>query len=411
MTSTTISKTRFLPYGRQHIEEDDIEAVVAVLKSDWLTQGPEIERFEEALARRVGAPHAIACSSGTAALHLSMMALGLGPGDSVVTSPISFLASANCARYVGADVRFADIDPATGLMDPEALERVLEDDPEHHIKAVIPVDLAGQPADIPNIKRLADVHGAWVVEDACHAIGAWYDHGNERFLVGSGRHSMLTAFSFHPVKHVAMGEGGAVTTADPALAERLRLFRNHGMKKSDFACEKLALSADGSPNPWYYEMQEIGFNYRTTDIHAALGLSQLRKLNRSISERQRIADTYRVCLAEMFANGEVLPLETVPGAQHAYHLFVVKIDFDSMVVSRAELMHRLREAGIGSQVHYIPIHLQPYYQNQYGTGRRDFPGAEAYYQQALSLPMFPGLTDDDIRNIVTTLREILTGEV
>lgn len=405
-----MSEEKFLPYGRQYITDEDIGAVVEVLRSDWLTQGPAVPEFEDALAASQGTTEAVACSSGTAALHLSMLALGLGPDDAVITTPNTFVASANCARYVGARVLFADIDPDTGLIDPASVEQILEQDQEHTIKAIIPVHFAGQPADLPALHETAARFGVWVVDDASHAIGATYMHGNQNYRLGGNPHSDLTAFSFHPVKHVAMGEGGAVVTDNSELSERLRRFRNHGISRTDFANPDLAISSDGIPNPWYYEMQQIGFNYRLTDIQAALGRSQLSRLRRSIERRTEIAAIYRKLISETFREREVIPLTLRPEVSHAYHLFVVKIDFDGIRIPRALVMNRLRARGVGTQVHYIPVHLQPYYRRHSSNDNIDLPGALAYYRRALSLPMYPDLTDDDIMRVVAELAIALERE-
>ncbi|MFQ5498594.1 MAG: UDP-4-amino-4,6-dideoxy-N-acetyl-beta-L-altrosamine transaminase [Candidatus Zixiibacteriota bacterium] len=401
--------TRFLPYGRQDITAEDISVVSDVLRSDWLTQGPQIDRFEAGLASAVGASHAVACANGTAALHLAMLALKIGEGDEVVTSPNTFLASANCARFVGAEVRFADVDASTGLMDPESLEAVLAADIDHKIKAIIPVHFAGQPVDLVRIHELAEKHGARIVDDACHAIGARYTSSDTEFRVGSSPHSDMTVFSFHPVKHVAAGEGGAVTTNDGTLAARLRRFRCHGMQKDGFVNMDMALCSDGQTNPWYYEMQEIGYNYRLTDIQAALAASQLTRLPQSLSQRNQIAREYRSLLSAYFPQRSVVSLDVRPDIFHAYHLFVVQIDFDCFDVSRAELMNRLRQSGIGTQVHYIPVPAQPYYQNRYAHKPGYFAQTERYYERALSLPMFPGLDRADCERVVETLHIILTG--
>ena len=410
MSTRAASQTMFLPYGRQEITETDIAAVVAVLKSDWLTQGPTIARFEDCLTKFVGAREAVACATGTAALHLAMLALGVGEGDTVVTSPNTFLASANCARYVGAEVAFADIDSATGLMDPNCLETILRKDREHKIKAVIPVHFAGQPADLDIIHTLTANHGAKVVDDACHALGASYRHRGQTISIGASPHSDLTCFSFHPVKHVAMGEGGAVLTEDPALAERLRLFRNHGMQKENIRDTERGFTTEGDLNPWYYEMQEPGFNYRITDMQAALGITQMDRLPESLSRRNEIAELYRRTIARTFPEG-VTPLTVVPDRYHAYHLFVVQIDFENFGTTRANVMTALRQQQIGTQVHYIPVPSQPYFRSRYGFRIDDFPQAERYYGRALSLPMYPGLTDENIAYIAETLHASLRGEL
>ncbi|MEW6049506.1 MAG: UDP-4-amino-4,6-dideoxy-N-acetyl-beta-L-altrosamine transaminase [Candidatus Zixiibacteriota bacterium] len=397
----------FLPYGRQSVTPGDIQAVIEVLQSDWWTQGPMIEQFEHDLACRIGATYAVACSSGTAALHLAMLALGLGDGDAIVTSPNTFVASANGARYTGAEVLFAEIDAATGNMNPDRLETLLAHDTPRRIKAVVPVHFAGLPCDIERIARLADRHGAVVVEDACHALGATIGIEGSVHAVGSNTHSAMTVFSFHPVKHVAMGEGGAVTTNDAELAERLRRFRSHGIVRNEFVNADLAYAPDGKPNPWYYEMSDLGFNYRLTDLQAVLGRSQLQRLDASVARRQELARAYSRKLQEAFVDGTVRPLHDPSVSGHAFHLFVVRIDFARRGVSRAKLMTEMRRHGIGTQVHYIPVPMQPYYRKRYGFKQGDFPVSEEYYAQALSLPMYPELTIHDIERVVTTLRDLL----
>jgi UDP-4-amino-4,6-dideoxy-N-acetyl-beta-L-altrosamine transaminase len=405
-----MSEQKFLPYGKHHVTQDDIDAVIEVLKSDWLTQGPAVPEFEEALADRVGSAEAIACANGTTALHLAMLALDLKPGEAAVTTPITFLSSANCARFVGADVHFADVDSKSGLIDPNSIARLLDEDSERRIKAIIPVHFAGQPADLPAIHKIAQEHGAIVVDDGCHAIGATYDYEGETYRVGGNPHSDMTVFSFHPVKHVAMGEGGAITTDNPELAERLRLFRNHGIIRNDFVSRDMALNREGIPNSWYYEMTELGFNYRMTDIQAALGLSQLRRLPDVLARRREIAEYYQKLISNAF-DDEVQPLDVRAQISHAYHLFVVKIDFDRLGVSRAVVMNKLRSQGIGTQVHYIPVHLQPYYRENCGTGPGDLPRAESYYCEAISLPMYPDLTNEDVERVVTNMQRVLRKEV
>jgi len=401
------TKKPFLPYARQHLAQEDIDAVVAVLRSDWWTQGPTIARFEDNLAQTIGAKHVVACATGTAALHLAMLALGLGPGDTVVTSANTFVADANCARYVGADVLFADIDPDTGCMTPETLEAVLKTHSDRRIKAIIPVHFAGRPVDLPRLHSLAVQIGAVVVDDACHALGADYRHEQTSYKVGCGAHSKTTILSFHPVKHVATGEGGAVATGDSQLAERLRVFRTHGITKANFSQKDWGYAADGSANPWYYEMSDLGFNYRLTDMQAALGISQLQRLDWSVARRNEIARCYHRLLAGRFRSGRVRPLAACGDATHAYHLFVCLIDFAAYGRHRAEVMNRLREVGIGTQVHYIPVPLQPYYRRISETRPGQFPGAESYYHRALSLPMYPDLTDADCERVVADLAAVL----
>ena len=404
-----MTATAFLPYGRHSVDEDDIAAVAAVLRGDWLTTGPTVRAFEQALARRVGAADAVSCSSGTAALHLAALALGLGEGDVAVVPAITFLATANAVRFVGAEVAFADVDPETGLMGPQHVEAALAQVGGGRARAVFPVHLAGQTADPVGLRALADRHGLAVVEDACHALGTRYRGapGDADVPVGACRHADMAVFSFHPVKTIAMGEGGAVTAADPDRAARVRRLACHGMVR-DPACfvqPELAVAPDGSPNPWYYEMPEIGFNYRASDIHCALALSQLNKLDRFVAERRSLADLYRRALEPLAPL--VRPLGRVPGSTPGWHLCVALVDFAAAGVSRDAVMRHLREAGIGTQVHYIPVHLQPYYRRRYGT--RHLPGAESYYRRTLSLPLFPGMTADDVTYVVATLAEALAG--
>jgi UDP-4-amino-4,6-dideoxy-N-acetyl-beta-L-altrosamine transaminase len=398
----------FLPYGRQHVTQEDVDAVCDVLRSDWLTQGPTVPLFEKQLSTTLNSKPAVACSNGTAALQLAMMALEIGPGDVVVTTPITFLADANCARYVGAEVRFADIDSETACMSPDALERVLAQDSDHRIKVVVPVHFAGQPADLPRIHSLADAHGAVVVDDACHAPGAWYEDGGTRYGMGASHHSLMTVFSFHPVKHVAMGEGGAVLCDDPDLLTRLRTFRNHGITRDDLVFDDMAFDENGDLNPWYYEMPRLGYNYRVSDIQAALGVSQLGRLEESVTRRNQLADYYRQQLEQRFPDRAVSPLMLRPDVRHAYHLFVVRIDFQGRGVSRSKVMRRLRDAGIGTQVHYVPVHLQPYYRQVSRTGPGDYPTAEGYYQQALTLPLYPQLEESDVDRVLDALGAALT---
>ena len=404
---TKETRIEFLPYGRQHVTQGDIDAVCDVLRSDWLTQGPTIPLFEKKLSSTLHAKPAVACATGTAALHMAMMALDIGPGDAVVTTPITFLADANCARFVGAEVRFADIDPATACMSPDSLGRILGEDTEHRIKVVIPVHFGGQPAELPRIHSLAEAHGAVVVDDACHAPGAWYEHEEARFGIGASPHSLMTVFSFHPVKHVAMGEGGAVLCDDPGLLNRLRTHRDHGVTRDDPVSNDMAFDEKGDLNPWYYEMQRLGYNYRVTDIQAALGISQLERLEESVSRRNQLADYYRRQLESRFPERSVRPLTLRPGVRNAYHLFVVRIDFEHHEVSRSTVMRRLRQAGIGTQVHYIPIHLQPYYRQVSHTGPGDCPVAERYYEEALTLPLYPQLRESDVDRVLDELGSAL----
>lgn len=389
-----MASARFLPYGRQLIEEDDVAAVASALRGDFLTGGPAVEAFEAAFAKAVGAKHAVACSSGTAALHLAALAAGLSEGDVAVAPTITFLATANAARYVGAEVRFADVDPDCGLMRAGDFAAAL-DGVEGRPRAVLPMHLAGQCADLAEIAALARKRDMVVIEDACHALGTSHAAGNERAKVGACRHSDMCVFSFHPVKTIAMGEGGAVTTNDDALAERLRRFRGHGMTRNAAQFE----DADGADRPWWYEMSEPGFNYRASDIHCALGLSQLGKLDRFVASRRALAEAYDRRLAALAPH--VRPLARVADCEPAWHIYVVRIDFAALARSRADVMRGLKARGVGTQVHYIPVSLQPYYRKRYGEIR--LAGAEDYYARTLTLPLFVDMTAADVDRTVAAL--------
>ncbi len=376
-----------LPYGRQDIGPDDIAAVLEVLPSSHLTTGPKVEEFERALAASCGARHAVAVCNGTAALHVAMLAAGIKPGDRVLTSTITFLASANCAEFVGAAADFADIDPHSYNVTADTLRAAWRDD----VRAVVPVDFAGQPCDMPVIAALARECGAVVIEDACHAIGGGFEHEGRHYKVGGHPWADMTCFSFHPVKTITTGEGGAIMTNDDRLAECCRLFRNHGMVRRP------------EQGPWYYEMTELGFNYRITDMQCALGLSQLRKLDGFIRRRAEIVAAYNAAFAS-------LPRVTTPRAaartQPAWHLYVLQIDFAALGKTRAQVMAGLRERGVGTQVHYIPVHLQPYYRRRRGYGPGKCPVAEAYYRRCLSLPLFPVMTDSDVARVIAVVKEV-----
>ena len=395
-----------LPYSRQQVDEADIEAVVRVLRSDFLTQGPVVEEFEAGLAAQVGAKEAVAVSSGTAALHLAALALDLGPGDAWITSPLTFLATANAPRYVGARPVFADVDQ-TGCIDPTSLPAAIEQARKNGLKPkiLVGVDYAGQPADWAGLGRIAQAHGLSLVDDGCHALGArWQDEEGRWRSIGGGKTAKLTAFSFHPVKAITTGEGGALTTDDEALAARLRRLRSHGTTKAEPVQPEMAADAGGRPNPWYYEQQELGLNYRLTDIQAALGLSQLSRLDEFLRHRRALAQAYDELLA---GNDLIRPLARRPGVEHAFHLYVVRVGFQEAGVSRAEVMGRLKRAGIKTQVHFIPIHLQPDYRKNMGTGPGDCPTAEALYQDILSLPLFPGMNDSDPERVAKALARAL----
>ncbi len=387
----------FLPYGRQTIEDDDVAAVVEALRSDYLTTGPRVAVFEQAFAETVGARHAVACSSGTAALHLAMLALDLRPEDSVIAPAITFAATANCARYQGAEVVFADVDPDTGLMTPETLQDAFGRLEGRRLAAVLPVHLAGATVDLPGIKQLAG--DAPLVEDACHALGTTMSFGNTPEQVGDGRHGAMACFSFHPVKTITTAEGGMVTTNDGRLAERLRLFRSHGIVRdpSQF------FDPPPSPQPWLYEMQALGYNYRLPDLLCALGMSQLAKLPRFAARRRALTIRYWTLLARL--SPVVRAIAPPPACDPALHLFIVLIDFAAAGLTRAEVMAGLAARGIGSQVHYTPVPRQPYYRDRYGD--LDLPGADAYYARCLSLPLYPGMADSDPDRVVEALAEVL----
>lgn len=392
----------FLPYGRQLIDADDIQAVVDVLSSDYLTTGPLVAEFETAFSTAIDAPYAVACSNGTTALHLAVLAAGIGPGDHVIVPSVTFLATANAVRYVGGEVIFADVDPETGLLRPEDIDAALRRTKGARVKAALPVHLGGQVADPVAIGSLAKDRELIVIEDACHALGAHYqDSEGTTFTVGSCAHSDFATFSFHPVKTMATGEGGAIACRDEAAATRMRQLHNHGMVRDpqNWSNTTDGFDAAGKPNVWYYEMQELGFNFRLTDIQCALGLSQLKKLTHFVSIREKLRQTYERLIGNL--DLPIRPVPRVPNCQAGWHLFALLVDFEAIGKDRNTVMAALRNAQIGTQVHYIPVHLQPYYRNRYGE--IDLPGARAYYQSTMSLPLFPSMTDDDVAFVVDTL--------
>ncbi len=381
----------FLPYGRQSIDEEDIAAVATALRGDFLTTGPTVEAFEAAFAERVGSADAVACSNGTAALHLALLALGIGPGDICIVPSITFLATANCAAYVGGRVVFADVDPDSGLMTPETLAEALSRCPGGRAAAVLPVHLRGDVCDLPALQALAAGAGAVLIEDAPHALGSRMDFGSGGEKVGDARHGVMACFSFHPVKTIATGEGGMVTTNDSDLASRLRILRSHGMTRPRGA------------DPWVYEMARPGFNYRLPDINCALGLSQLGRLDHFIARRQRLAGLYDARLARLAPL--LTPADSPAWSQPALHLYSVLIDFEAAGIGRAALMQGLASRGIGSQVHYIPVHSQPFWQE--ANGALDLPGARSWYDRCLSLPLFPAMEDSDVDRVAAALEDIL----
>jgi len=397
-----------IPYGRQNITQQDIDAVVEVLKSDYLTQGPKVKEFEEKFADYVGAKYAVAVSNGTAALHLCNLAIGTKPGDKVITTPITFVASANSVLYCGGEVDFVDIDPVTYLMDLDKLQAKLESAPKGTYRGVIPVDFAGYPVDVERLRKIADKYNLWIIEDACHAPGGYFvDSNNEEQYCGNGNYSDLQIFSFHPVKHIATGEGGMITTNNEKLYKKLLLLRTHGITKEVSLFTNSVETALGSQQPtansqpsfpgWYYEMQELGYNYRLSDINSALGISQLSRAREGVEQRNKIAIRYN----EVFKNIKAIKTPFIAdNIHHAYHLYIIQVD------NRKGLYDYLRSHNIFAQVHYIPVHLQPYYK-QLGWKKGDFPIAEEYYEQCLSLPMFPTLGNVEQDFVIDKVIEFL----
>lgn len=398
---------KFIPYGHQSITQEDIEAVVDVLKSDYLTQGPAVEKFESDFSKVVKAPYAIACANGTAGLHLAVLAAKIGAGDRVLTTPITFAASANCAKYVGSDVDFADIDPKYITLSPVAAEEALFEAQKNGkpFKALITVDLGGHPCNMTEFARLKEKYNLIWIQDACHALGAaWTDSDGRKYKIGEWAVPDMTVFSFHPVKHITTAEGGMITTHDKKYAEHLKILRTHGISKdpNSFTRKDEAFDLDGKMNPWYYEVQELGFNYRLTDMQAALGSSQLKRLDASIKRRNQIVAFYRGSLRNL--DSIVFP-SVAPGVLHAHHLAIVRIDFERQKISRAQAMHVLHDRSVGTQVHYIPVPLMPLYGN--GKIMHHLPNAMRYYREALSLPCFPTLTDADLDLITSSLKDLL----
>ena len=373
-----------IPYGHQHITDEDIQAVIETLKSDYLTQGPKIIEFEQAFARYVGAKYAVAVSNATAGLHLAATALQVRSGDKVIVTPITFAASANCIRYCNGMVVFCDIDPDTYLMDIKKLRRLLETNPPSTFKGIVPVDFAGYPHQMEEFRQLADEYGLWIREYACHApCGYFIDSNGEKQFCGNGKFADVTVFSFHPVKHIATGEGGMVTTNDKELFDRLSLLRTHGITKNPACLHE-------NHGGWYYEMQELGYNYRLTDFQAALGLSQLKRADEGLKRRQKIAVRYNEAFKRI---ADIQTPYASPDVFHAYHLYIIQVP------DRLDLYNYLHENGIYAQVHYIPLHLMPYYREQ-GNKPGDLPVAEKYYSRCLSLPMFPTLTDEEQEYVI-----------
>ena len=385
----------FLPYGRHSIDEDDLRAVREALTSGWLTQGPRVEEFERQAAASCGVKHAVAVSSGTAALHLACLALDVGPGHKVITSPNTFVASANCFIYCGAEPVFADIGALDYQLDPKQVGKALAKDRKKQIKGVVGVDFAGLASDWEPIMRLAKERGLWTIRDACHAPGAqWKDSKGKKHRVGDATGADAVILSLHPVKHFTSGEGGLVLTDRDDVAERARRLRTHGITKDP------NVMGQPAPGDWFYEMQELGFNYRITDFQCALASSQLKKLNGWIRRRQEIAALYRKLLDEV--EEAVLPAEP-PGREHVYHLFV------ALIPNRDRVFKAMRAAGIGVQVHYIPVHTQPFYRKKFGFEWGDFPRAEEYYRRAISLPIFPAMSDRDVKRVADCFKQAVVN--
>ena len=376
-----------IPYGRQNIDNDDIDAVVSVLKSDYLTQGPKVLEFEKKFAGYIGSKYAIAVNNATAGLHLSVLSLNLKKGDRVITSPITFAASANCVRYVGAEVWFADINPNTYLLDINSVKKLVESKPKGFFKGIIPVDFAGLPINMEDFRLFADNHDLWIIEDACHAPGGYFiDSRGEKNFCGNGNYADIGVFSFHPVKHIACGEGGMITTNSKKIYEKLLLLRTHGITKQDL---------DDSNGKWYYEMKELGFNYRLTDFQAALGIAQLAKNQVGVKRRNEISSYYKKAF-----EGKVKFQDLPNGMYNAHHLFVIEIE------NRKDLYDFLHSKGVLVQIHYIPVHKFPYYK-KIGYADADLKNSENYYKNCISLPMYPTLTDEEQSRVIKLIIEFL----
>jgi len=382
-----------IPYGHQDIDEEDIKEVIKVLKSDWITQGEKVDEFEKKFADYVGAKYAVAVNSGTAALHSACFAAGITEGDAVITSPITFVASVNCIIYQDGTPIFVDVDKDTLNIDYNKIALKLAENEYWKFKAIIPVDFTGRPADLEAINKIAKENNIVVIEDACHALGAIYN-GKK---VGSI--SDMTVFSFHPVKHITTGEGGMITTNSKEYYERLKLFRTHGITKD----KNKMLKCDGS---WYYEMQELGYNYRITDFQCALGISQLRKIDRFIQKRIMIVYKYQNAFRNIpeIIIPNYYPIKSVP----SWHLYIIQLNLERLNVGRMEIFNELREKGLGVNVHYIPVYLQPYYQDKFCYEYGDFPIAESYYKRAITLPLYPKMTDKEVQYVIDTVKEVIS---
>ena len=379
-----------IPYGRQNIEQDDIEVVVSTLKSDYLTQGPKVREFESKFAEYVGAKYAVAVNNATSGLHLSVLALNLSKGDRVITTPITFAASANCIRYAGAEVWFADIDPNTYLLDINSVKELIESKPKGFFKGIIPVDFAGLPVNMEEFRVLADAHDLWIIEDACHAPGGYFiDSKENKNFCGNGNYANIGVFSFHPVKHIACGEGGMLTTNSKELYEKLLLLRTHGITRDNM---------EENHGGWYYEMIELGFNYRLTDFQSALGITQLAKNNKGVARRNEISLAYKKAF-----EGKIKLQDLPVGTYNAHHLFIIEVE------NRKELYDFLHSKGILAQIHYVPVHTMPYYKN-IGYADAGLVHAEKYYSRCISLPMYPTLSNEEQSYVIKNVLEFISNE-
>ena len=393
-----------IPYGKQSITDEDIQAVVETLKSDYLTQGPKIEEFEKLFAKYVGSKYAVALANGTAALHLCTLALGVTKGDKVITTPITFAASANCVRYCDGEVVFSDIDPQTYLLDYNKVRALLEASPRGTYKGIIPVDFAGRAVDLEKFRALANEFGCWIIEDACHAPGGYFtDSKGQKQLCGNGKFAELAIFSFHPVKHIASGEGGMITTNDEKFYQKLLMLRTHGITRTNslFTNDTHFASADKNASQypgWYMEMQTLGYNYRLNDFQAALGISQLKRADQGLAKRKEIAATYyKAFNGKSYVKGQSCVVDG-----HAYHLYILEVQ------DRLGLYNHLRKNNIFGQIHYIPVHLMPYYRNL-GQKEGDQPSSEEYYRHCISLPMFPTLTNEEQSFVIKIIIDYYEG--
>ena len=395
-----MTNNRFLPYSRQFISKEDVKKVTSVLKSDFITQGPEIINFEKNFAKYVGAKYAVACATGTAALHISCLALGINNKSKILASAVTFVASTNCAEFIGANVDFVDIDKKTHCISVKDLERKLKKN--KRIDLVIVVHLAGYSSDMKKIFELKKKYKFNLIEDSCHALGGKYG----KFKVGSCKYSDISTFSFHPVKPITTGEGGMVTTNNKKIYDKLILFRTHGIHKSPKKFTNIDLGFDDNkePNRWYYEMSDLGYNYRMTDIQAALGNSQLKRIDKITKKRNQIANYYKNELENI--SNLTLPVASQK-IKHAYHLFTILFDFEKLKMSKNLFMKKLAENGIGSQVLYIPVFLQPYYKKKYNFKPKYFPNAMYYYERALSIPIFYDIKRKELKKVVNTIKELV----